>query len=74
MLSLVEEHHLGPIFYVGKVRALDRAATADGVMTMTWYWPKMRRKSTDVVENGTNDTQIGNHDVGSQAKKTMTTL
>ena len=31
------------------MRALERAATVDGVMIVTWYWPKMRRGSTDVV-------------------------
>ena len=49
VLSLVEECRLGAIFYVGKVRALERAAIADGVMTVTWYWPKMRRRSIDAV-------------------------
>ena len=49
VLSPVEERRLGAIFYVGKVRALERAATVDGVMTVTWYWPKMRRGSTDAV-------------------------
>ena len=49
VLSHVEERRLGAIFYVDKVRALERAATADGVMTVTWYWPKMRRGSTDAV-------------------------
>ena len=41
VLFPVEDRRLGTIFYVGKVRALERAATADGVLTMTWYWPKM---------------------------------
>ena len=41
VLSPMEERRLGVIFYVDKVRALKRAATADGVMTVTWYWPKM---------------------------------
>ena len=49
VLSPVEERWLGAIFYVGKTRALDRTATVDGIMTVTWYWPKMRRRSTDVV-------------------------
>ena len=49
VLSPVEERRLDAIFYVGKVRALERAATADGVMIVTWYWPKMRRGSTDAV-------------------------
>ena len=49
VLSLVEERRLGAIFYVGKVRGLERAATVNGVMTVTWYWPKMRRGSTDAV-------------------------
>ena len=49
VLSPMEERRLGAIFYVGKMRALERAATADGVMTVTWYWPKMRRRSTDAV-------------------------
>ena len=35
VLSHVEERRLGAIFYVGKVRALERAATANGVMTVT---------------------------------------
>ena len=49
MLSPVEERCLGVIFYVGKVRALERAATADGVMTVTWCWPKTYRRSIDAV-------------------------
>ena len=49
VLSPVEERRLGTIFYVGKVRALEPAATANGVMTVMWYWPKMRRGSTDAV-------------------------
>ena len=49
VLSQVEERQLGAIFYVGKVRALERAATADGIMTVTWYWPKMRRGSIDAM-------------------------
>ena len=49
VLSPTEEHRLGAIFYVGKVCALDRAATVDGVMTVTWYWPKMRHGSIDAV-------------------------
>ena len=49
VLSPVEERRLGAIFYVGKVRALERATITDGVMTVMWYWPKMRRGSTDVV-------------------------
>ena len=51
MLSPVEERRLGAIFYVDKICALERAATADGVMTVTWYWPKMCCGSTDVVED-----------------------
>ena len=35
VLSPVEERRLGAVFYVGKVRALERAATANGVMTVT---------------------------------------
>ena len=49
VLSPVEERRLGAIFYVGKIRALEYAATVDGVMTVTWYWPKMRRRSIDAV-------------------------
>ena len=49
VLSPVEERRLGAIFYVGKVRALERAATVDGVMTVTWYWPKMRCGSIDAM-------------------------
>ena len=74
MLSPVEERRLGAIFYVDKVRALERAATVDGVMTVTWYWPKCGADQSMQWENGTNGTRIGSRDVGSQAKKTMTTL
>ena len=49
VLSLVEERLLGVVFYVGKVRTLEHAATADGVKTVTWYWSKMRRGSIDAV-------------------------
>ena len=48
-LSPVEKCRLDAVFYVGKVRALERAATVDGVMTVTWYWPTMRHRSIDAV-------------------------
>ena len=45
----MEERQLGAIFYVGKVHALECVATVDGVMIVTWYWPKMRRRSTNAM-------------------------
>ena len=45
----MEERRLDAIFYVDKIRALERTATVDGVMIVTWYWPKMRRRSTDAM-------------------------
>ena len=65
----MEERRLGAIFYVGKVRALERAATVDGVMTVTWYWPKMRRGSIDAV--GEWHQQYMNWE---PSKEAMTTL
>ena len=49
VLSPMEERRRGAIFYVDKVRAPDRAAIAGGVMIVTWYWPKMRRRSTNAM-------------------------
>ena len=62
VLSPVEERRLGATFYVSKVRALKCAATVDGVMTVTWYWPKMRRGSTDAMGEWHQRTTV--HELG----------
>ena len=49
VVSPLEDKALGTIFYVGKVRALERGATPNGSMTMLWYWPKMPQGSTDAI-------------------------
>ena len=41
------ERSNGATFYVGKVRALNCVADAEGMMHIIWYWPKMPRGSTD---------------------------
>ena len=75
VLSPVEERRLGAIFYVGKGRALERAATADGVMIVTLYWPKM---STWINRCGGRMAptvyELGVTILGAKQKKPITTL
>ena len=41
LYSPPEDRVAGAIFYIAKVRALERIAIPDGTMTVIWYWPKM---------------------------------
>ena len=47
MCSPESERRNGATFYVGKVRALNCVADAEGMMHVIWYWPKMLCGSTD---------------------------
>ena len=47
MCSLEAKWKNGATFYVGKVRALNCIADAEGMMHVIWYWPKMPRGSID---------------------------
>ena len=47
MCSPEPERRNGAAFYVGKVRALNCVANAEGMMHVILYWPKMPRGSID---------------------------